>query len=143
MAARSKRYWLVKSEPNKYSWDQFVKDGSTYWDGVRNYTARNNLREMKKGDLVLYYHSNEGKDVVGVARVIKESYPDPTTDDDRWLVVDLKPVKALKEAVTLAAIKADPHLTEMQLVKQSRLSVSGVAKKEFERILKLAKTTLP
>jgi predicted RNA-binding protein with PUA-like domain len=142
MAARSKRHWLVKSEPVKYSWDQFVKDGSTYWDGVRNYTARNNLRDMKKGDLVFFYHSNEGKDVVGVARVIKESYPDPTTDDDRWLVVDLKPVKALAEPVTLAAIKADAQLADMELVKQSRLSVSSVGKKEFERILKLGKTTI-
>ena len=142
MAARSKNYWLVKSEPSKYSWDQFVKDGSTYWDGVRNYTARNNLREMKKGDLAFYYHSNEGKDVVGVARVTKESYQDPTTDDDRWLVVDFQPVKALKEPVTLAQIKADPKLAEMALVKQSRLSVGPVTKKEFEHILKLGKTTL-
>ncbi len=142
MAARSKRHWLVKSEPSKYSWDQFVKDGSTHWDGVRNYTARNNLREMKKGDLVLYYHSNEGKEVVGVARVTRESYQDPTTDDDRWLVVDLKPVRELKQPVTLAEIKADVRLAEMELVKQSRLSVSSVEKKAFDRILKLAKTAI-
>ena len=142
MAARSKSYWLVKSEPVKYSWDQFVKDGSTYWDGVRNYTARNNLQAMKKGDLVLYYHSNEGKEVVGVARVVQESYPDPTTDDDRWVVVDLKPVKALKEAVTLAQVKADAQLGEMALVKQSRLSVMPVEKAAFDRILKLGKTTI-
>ncbi len=142
MVARSKSYWLVKSEPTKYSWDQFVKDGSTYWDGVRNYTARNNLQAMKKSDLVLYYHSNEGKEVVGVARVVKESYPDPTTDDDRWVVVDLKPVKALKEPVTLVQIKADAPLAEMVLVKQSRLSVMPVEKKAFDRILKLGKTTV-
>ena len=142
MPARSKSYWLVKSEPFKYSWDQFVKDGSTYWDGVRNYTARNNLQAMKKNDLVLYYHSNEGKEVVGIARVIKESYPDPTTDDDRWVVVDLKPVKALKEPVTLAQVKADSPLQEMALVKQSRLSVMPVEKAAFERILKLGKTAI-
>ncbi len=142
MAARVRSYWLVKSEPVKYSWEQFVKDGSTYWDGVRNYTARNNLQAMKKGDLVLYYHSNEGKEVVGVARVTTESYPDPTTDDDRWVVVDLKPVKALKEPVTLVQIKADAPLAEMVLVKQSRLSVMPVEKKAFDRILKLGKTTV-
>ena len=139
-ATRTKQYWLVKSEPFKYSWDEFVKDGSTYWDGVRNYTARNNLAAMKKGDLVLYYHSNEGKEVVGVARVTGESYPDPTTDDERWVVVDLKPVKPLKKPVTLAEIKADPKLGEMALVKQSRLSVSPVEKPAFDHILKLGGT---
>ena len=99
--AKKRSYWLVKSEPFKYSWDQFVKDGSTYWDGVRNYQARNNLKAMKKGDRVLYYHSNEGLEVVGVAQVIKEAYQDPTTDDERWVVVDLKPVKKLKKPVPL------------------------------------------
>ena len=138
-----KQYWLVKSEPFKYSWDEFVEDGSTYWDGVRNYTARNNLAAMKKGDLVLYYHSNEGKEVVGVARVTGESYPDPTTDDERWVVVDLKPVKPMKTPVTLAEIKADPKLAEMALVKQSRLSVSPVEKAAFEHILKLGGTKIP
>ena len=137
---KGKQYWLVKSEPFKYSWDEFVKDGSTYWDGVRNYTARNNLAAMRKGDLVLYYHSNEGKEVVGVARVTGESYPDPTTDDERWVVVDLKPVKPLKTPVTLAQIKADPKLAEMALVKQSRLSVSPVEKPAFEYILGLGGT---
>ena len=102
MATRS--HWLVKSEPFKYSWDEFVSDGSTYWDGVRNALARNNLRAMRKGDLVLYYHSNEGKEVVGIARVTKTAYQDPTTDDDRWVVVDLAPVKALKQAVPLGVI---------------------------------------
>ena len=140
--ARGKSHWLVKSEPFKYSWDQFVKDESTYWDGVRNYTARNTLQAMKKGDLVLYYHSNEGKEVVGVAKVLKESYPDPTTDDDRWVVVDLAPVKALKEPVTLATIKGDKALAEIALVKQSRLSVMPIEKKAFDRILKLGKTAV-
>ncbi len=138
--ARARSYWLVKSEPFKYSWDQLVKDRSTYWDGVRNYTARNNLQAMKKGDHVLYYHSNEGKEVVGVAKVTRESYPDPTTDDERWVVVDLAPLKPLKEPVTLAAIKADPKLAEIALVKQSRLSVMPIDKKAFDHILKLGKT---
>ena len=141
MAAR-KGTWLVKSEPFKYSWDTFVSDKGTYWDGVRNYTARNNLQAMKKGDLVLYYHSNEGKEVVGVARVTKESYPDPTTDDERWVVVDLKPVKALKEPVTLVQIKADAKLRDIPLVKQSRLSVMPIPKPAFDRILSLGKTKL-
>ncbi|MDJ0866478.1 MAG: EVE domain-containing protein [Myxococcota bacterium] len=136
-------YWLVKSEPFKYAWDELVKDGSTYWDGVRNYSARNNLRAMRKGDLVLYYHSNEGKEVVGIARVTRESYPDPTTDDERWLVVDVEPVKALAEPVSLATIKGDPKLSEMALVRQSRLSVMPVTKPEFDRVLKLGKTKAP
>ena len=136
----ARSYWLVKSEPFKYSWETFVEDGSTYWDGVRNYTARNNLRAMKKGDAVLYYHSNEGKEVVGIAKVTKEAYQDPTTDGD-WSVVDLAPVKPMKEAVTLADIKADRSLAEVALVKQSRLSVMPIEKKHFDRILKLGKTT--
>ena len=136
-------YWLVKSEPFKYSWDEFVQDGSTYWDGVRNYEARNNLAAMKRGDLALYYHSNEGKEVVGVARVVKESYPDPTTDDDRWVVVDFAPVVELEESVSLGTMKADPKLQEMQLLRRSRLSVVPVERPEFTRILKLGKTKLP
>ena len=136
----ARSYWLVKSEPFKYSWDQFVKDGSTYWDGVRNYTARNNLQAMKKGDLVLYYHSNEGKEVVGVAKVTKESYPDPTTDDERWVVVDLTPVKPLKEPVTLAQVKSDRSLAKIPLVTQSRLSVMPLEKKAFDKILTLGQT---
>ena len=133
--AKQKNYWLVKSEPFKYSWDQFVKDGSTYWDGVRNYQARNNLRAMKKGDLVLYYHSNEGMCVVGVARVIKEHYQDPTTDDDRWSVVDLKPVKALKRPVTLQEVKETKGLENIALVRQSRLSVQPLTENEFDVIV--------
>ena len=136
------RHWLAKSEPFKYSWDDFVKDGSTYWDGVRNAQARNNLAAMKKGDLVLYYHSNEGKEVVGVAKVRREAYPDPTTDDERWVVVDLAPVKPLKQPVTLAEIKADAALAEIALVKQSRLSVMPIQKRAFDRILKKGGTKL-
>jgi predicted RNA-binding protein with PUA-like domain len=138
-----RRYWLAKSEPFKYSWDQLVKDRSTYWDGVRNAEARNNLQAMRKGDLVLFYHSNEGKEVVGVAKVTRESYPDPTTDDERWVVVDLAPVKALKEPVTLADIKADPKLAEIPLIKRSRLSVTPMPKAAFDRILKKGGITLP
>lgn len=130
-------YWLVKSEPFKYSFDQLLKDKSTFWDGVRNYQARNNLKAMKKGDLVLFYHSNEGKEVVGVAKVVKEFYQDPTTDDPNWVVVDLAPVKKLKKTVTLEQIKKDKMLGNIGLIKQSRLSVMGVKKEEFDRILEL------
>lgn len=138
----ARSYWLMKSEPFKYSWEQFVSDGSTYWDGVRNYQARNNLQEMRVGDLALYYHSNDGLNVVGVARITKPAYPDPTTDDDRWVVVDLEPVKPLSEPVTLATIKADPKLSEMALVRQGRLSVTPVTSAEFRHILKLGKTKI-
>lgn len=133
------KYWLVKSEPSSYSWEQLVKDGSTCWDGVRNYQARNNLREMRNGDLVLYYHSNEGLAVVGIAKVVKESYQDPTTDDGRWLVVDIAPVEKLANPLTLETIKAHSALQEMVLVKNSRLSVMPVTKKEFDTVLALAK----
>ncbi len=136
-------YWLVKSEPSKYSWNDFVRDGSTYWDGVRNYAARNNLGSMRKGDLVLYYHSNEGKEVVGVARVTREAYGDPTTDDERWLVVDLKPLKALERSVLLAEIKSEPALKNLPLLRHSRLSVMPVERPHFEHILRLGKTRLP
>jgi predicted RNA-binding protein with PUA-like domain len=131
-------YWLVKSEPFKYSWDQFVKDKKTFWDGVRNYAARNNLKAMKKGEQVLYYHSNEGVEVVGIAEVVKEFYQDPTTPDEAWVVVDLKPVKKLKKTVPLAVIKADPRLANMALVKLSRLSVQPVTDQEWKVILELA-----
>lgn len=136
-------YWLVKSEPFKYSWEEFVADGSTYWDGVRNYEARNNLDAMKKDDLALYYHSNEGKEVVGVARVIGESRQDPTTDDERWRVVDFEPVVPFVRPVTLAEIKAEPALAEIALIKRSRLSVIPVTRAEFQTILKLGKTKIP
>jgi len=134
MAAK-KAYWLVKSEPFKYSWEQFVKDGGTFWDGVRNYQARNNLQAMKKGDEVLFYHSNEGLAVVGIAKVAKEAYQDPSTDDERWVVVGLKPLKALKTPVTLEEIKKDNKLQNMKLVRQGRLSVSPVTEDEFHAIV--------
>ncbi len=131
-------YWLVKSEPFKYSWDQFVKDKQTFWDGVRNYGARNNLKAMKKGDEVFFYHSNEGVEIVGIAKVVKEHYQDPTTDETAWVVVDLKPVKKLKKSVTLAQIKADKKLADMDLVRLGRLSVQSVKSEEWETVLKLA-----
>lgn len=130
-------YFLVKSEPFKYSWEQFNKDGETFWDGVRNYQARNNLKAMKKGDLVLYYHSNEGKEVVGLAKVVKEFYQDPTTEDERWVVVDLAPVETFKNPVTLEIIKADPLLQDIALVRQGRLSVMPLKAEEFDRIVQL------
>lgn len=130
-------YFLVKSEPFKYSWEQFNKDGGTFWDGVRNYQARNNLKAMKKGDLVLYYHSNEGKEVVGLAKVVKEFYQDPTTEDERWVVVDLAPVETFKNPVTLETIKADPLLQDIALVRQGRLSVMPLKAEEFDRIVQL------
>ncbi len=131
-------YWLVKSEPFKYSWDRFNKDGRTFWDGVRNFQARNNLRAMKAGDLVLFYHSNEGKAVVGIAKVAKEFYQDPTTTDPNWVVVDLVPLESLKRAVTLEQIKSDVRLKDIGLVKQGRLSVMSLKSEEFDRILELA-----
>ncbi len=130
-------YWLVKSEPFKYSWDQFVKDKKTFWDGVRNYAARNNLKAMAKGDQVFFYHSNEGLAIVGIAEVVKEAYQDPTTDDPNWVVVELKPVKAMPKPVTLADIKADPALANMQLVKLSRLSVAAITAAEYKHVLKM------
>ena len=133
------KHWLVKSEPFKYSWDQFEKDGKTMWDGVRNYQARNNLKAMKKGDLVFWYHSNEGKEIVGIAKVVKEFYQDPTTDDKNWVVVDLSPFKKLKKTVTLEQIKADEKLQNIGLVKQGRLSVMEITQEEFDYILLLAK----
>ncbi|MGD1843710.1 MAG: EVE domain-containing protein [Thermonemataceae bacterium] len=125
-------YWLVKSEPYKYSWDDLTRDKQTFWDGVRNYQARNNLKAMQKGDLLLYYHSNKGKEIVGIAKVIKEAYQDPTTDDERWVAVDIQPERALKKPVTLAEIKATPSLAEIALIKQSRLSVMPIKEKEFD-----------
>ena len=128
-------YWLVKSEPFKYSWDQFVKDGFACWDGVRNYQARNNLRSMKKGDMVLFYHSNEGLAIVGIAKVKKEGYQDPTTTDENWVSVDLKPFKKLKKPVTLADIKAEPLLKDIQMLRLNRLSVVSILPEEFDVIL--------
>lgn len=133
-------YWLIKSEPFKYSWEQFEKDGKTFWEGVRNYGARNNLRSMKKGDLAFWYHSNEGMEIVGIAEVVKESYQDPTTDNPAWLVVDFKPYKKLKKAVTLSTIKNDPRLQQMDLVRLGRLSVQTVKEDEWKIVMALAET---
>ena len=131
-------YWLIKSEPFKYSWEQFETDKETFWDGVRNYQARNNLREMQVGDLCLYYHSNEGKEVVGIAEVIKPAYQDPTTDNAQWVAVDVKPYKKLDKTVTLAQIKSDPRLVDIGLIRQPRLSVISISEDHFNIILELA-----
>ena len=131
-------YWLIKSEPFKYSWEQFEKDKQTCWDGVRNYAARNNLRAMKEGDLAFYYHSNEGTEIVGIAKVIKEAYQDPTTTEEAWVAVDFKPYKKLKQPVNLAQIKAEKKLANMALIKLSRLSVQPVTDAEWDIIRKMA-----
>ena len=133
-------YWLVKSEPDAYAWATFVKDGRTAWTGVRNFAARLHLRAMKKGDVAFFYHSNEGKEIVGVAQVVKEAYPDATAEEGDWACVDLKPLKALAKPVTLVQVKADAMLKEMALVKQSRLSVGPVTAAQAERLLKLGGT---
>ena len=136
-------YWLIKSEPFKYSWDQLVNEKKTYWDGVRNYLARNYLKAMKKGDKIFFYHSNEGLEIVGIAKVIKEYYQDPTTPEPAWVVVDIAPVKKLKKPVTLTQIKAEKDLQEMSLIKSMRLSVQPVREEEWNKILEMAgeKTT--
>jgi predicted RNA-binding protein with PUA-like domain len=133
-------YWLVKQEPEAYSWVDFVNDGKTAWTGVRNFQARKNLRSMRRGDSVLFYHSVSEKSVVGLAKVERESYPDPTAKEGDWSCVDLVPVKSLKKPVTLEAIKADDILAEMSLVRQSRLSVTSLTKRQFERLLRLSGT---
>lgn len=133
-------YWLIKSEPFKYSWDQFEKDKSTFWDGVRNYAARNHLRAMKKGDQAFWYHSNEGLEIVGIAKVIKEAYPDPTADDETWSAVDFAPFKKLKKPVGLAQIKTDKRLANMALVRLGRLSVQPVTDEEWKIIMELSGT---
>jgi predicted RNA-binding protein with PUA-like domain len=135
-------YWLVKSEPFKYSWEQFIKDKRAVWDGVRNYAARNNLRSMEKGDWVFFYHSNEGLEIVGIAEVVKPHYQDPTSDNPAWLAVDLKPKKPLQKTVTLSEIKNNKKLAEMQFLKIARLSVSAVSEAEFEIILQMANTKI-
>jgi predicted RNA-binding protein with PUA-like domain len=131
-------YWLIKSEPFKYSWEQFLKDKKTMWDGVRNYQARNNLRTMKKGDLALFYHSNEGLEIVGIAKVVKEFYPDPSSDEgDTWSVVDFAPFKTLKKPVSLNQIKTEPRLSQMEMLRLNRLSVTKVQPGEFDLICAL------
>lgn len=134
------KYWLVKSEPNAYSWEDLERDKQTFWDGVRNYMARNNLKEMGKDDLVLFYHSVSDKEVVGITKVVKEAYQDPTTDDDRWVAVDIVPVKKLSKPVTLAQVKADERLQQIALVRQGRLSVMPLKKEEFDAILELSES---
>ena len=131
-------YWLLKSEPFKYSWDQFVLDKKTHWDGVRNYLARNHLKAMKKGDKIFFYHSNEGLEIVGIAKVVKEYYQDPTTPEPAWVVVDISPVKKIKKPVTLAQIKVEKDLQEMSLIKSMRLSVQPVREEEWNKILQMA-----
>jgi len=134
--------WLVKSEPSVYAFARLLDDRKTMWEGVRNFEARNNLRAMKKGDLALFYHSNEGKEIVGVAKVVREAYPDPTADEGDWSVVDLAPVKALARPVTLAELKAHPVLKDLELVRRSRISVTKVSPRELALVLALAKTKL-
>jgi predicted RNA-binding protein with PUA-like domain len=131
-------YWLIKSEPFKYSWDQLVKDKQTFWDGVRNYAARNNLKAMKKGDEVFFYHSNEGMEIVGIVKVAKEFYQDPTTDEEAWVVVDFKPVRKLKKPVSLEKIKKDKRLANMDLVRLGRLSVQTVKEEEWKIVMDMA-----
>lgn len=133
-------YWLVKSEPEAYSWDKFVADGGTAWTGVRNFAARLNLRAMQRGDLVCFYHSVTGKEVVGLAKVTREAYPDATATDGDWSCVDLAPVKPLAKPVSLEVIKSDPVLKDIPLVRQSRLSVSALTKEQFARVLTLGQT---
>jgi predicted RNA-binding protein with PUA-like domain len=136
------QHWLVKSEPYKYSFEALLRDKQTSWDGVRNFEARNNLRAMKSGDLLLFYHSNEGKAVVGIAKVAREAYPDATAEEGDWSVVDVAPVKALASPVSLDVIRTDKALANMQLLRRSRLSVVPVTPEEFRRILELGKTKL-
>lgn len=133
----ARAYWLVKQEPTKYSWDQLVRDRRTSWDGVRNFQARNNLKAMKTGDRVLFYHSVVGQEVVGIAEVVREAYPDASSDDERWVVVDLAPVKALAKPVSLTTIKTIPALKDIPLLRQARLSVMSLAKDAFDAIVKL------
>jgi len=136
-------FWLVKQEPSQYSWDELVKDKETYWDGVRNYQARNNLKKMKKGDLVFFYHSVIDKEIKGIAKISKEHYPDPTSDDLSWVVVNIKPCKPLSSPVTLEQIKKKSGLNGIALIKQSRLSVMPLTKKEFKVVLNMGNTKIP
>lgn len=139
----AKSYWLMKSEPDVYGWDDLVAEGEGTWDGVRNYTARLNLRAMRKGDDVLFYHSNIGLEVVGIARISKEGFPDPSDDTGRWTSVKLKPLRKLKRPVSLKEIRADPALSEMELLTKFRLSVSAVTAEQWDRIVALSKPKAP
>jgi predicted RNA-binding protein with PUA-like domain len=136
--ALSMNYWLVKSEPSVYSWDQFNRDGDTCWSGIRNYAARIHLNGMRKGDAVMYYHSNEGLEVVGIAKVTREAYQDPTTEDQRWVAVNIAPFKALKKPVSLKIIKSDKRLKDIALVRIGRLSVMPLTKTEYDVLLELS-----
>jgi predicted RNA-binding protein with PUA-like domain len=136
---KGKMCWLVKQEPEDYSWSDLVRDGKTQWTGVRNFQARNNLQQMKAGDEVLFYHSGKEKSVVGIAEVAKAAYPDPTADDESWIAVDIKPKKPLVKAVTLVDIRANSKLNDLLLVRQSRLSVMPVSKKDFDEIVKMSR----
>lgn len=138
MTAKGKNYWLVKQEPEAYSWNDLVRDGKTQWTGVRNFQARNNLRQMKVGDMVLFYHSGKEKSVVGVAEVAKAAYPDPTANEESWIAVDIKPVKRLPNPVVLADVRANLKLGDLLLVRQSRLSVMPVSKEDFDEIVKMS-----
>lgn len=142
MAAQSRQYWILKTEPGAYAWEDLQRDGKTHWDGVRNYQARNNLQAMKQGDWALIYHSVGPKELVGVAEVIKTAYTDPAEPKGPWVCVDIKPVQALKQPVHLDQLKADATLKEISLVKQSRLSVCPIEKTTFESIMQLAKTPI-
>lgn len=133
-------YWLMKTEPGNYSWDDLVKDTRTFWDGVRNYQARNHMKNMKIGDLVLYYHSVDQKSVVGIARIVKEFYQDPSTEDDRWVAVDIVPEYPLKKSITLSDIKSEPRLKDMVLVHNMRLSVQPVTREEFDIVIEMSET---
>ncbi len=135
-------YWLIKSEPFKYSWQKFEEEGRTFWDGVRNYQARNNLKAMREGDFLLWYHSNEGLEIVGIAKLVKEFYQDPTTDDSNWVVVDVTPYKKLVKPVSLAKVKDDTRLSQMALVRLGRLSVQPVTDEEWAIIMELSETSL-
>ena len=139
MTAKGKNYWLVKQEPEDYSWNDLVRDGKTAWTGVRNFQARNNLRQMKTGDAVLFYHSGKEKSVVGIAEVAKAGYPDPTADDESWIAVDIKPTKPLDRAVPLVDIRAKSKLRDLLLVRQSRLSVMPVSKEDFDEIVRMSR----
>jgi predicted RNA-binding protein with PUA-like domain len=136
------QYWLIKSEPYKFSWDDLVRLQRDHWDGIRNFQARNHLKAMELGDLCLFYHSNEGKEIVGICEVVKTYYPDPTDETGQWVVVDVVPLKPFRRFVTLAEIKATSALANMVLLKQMRLSVSPVREEEFEYLLQMGQTTL-
>jgi predicted RNA-binding protein with PUA-like domain len=132
------KYWLIKSEPSVYSWSQLLKDKQTIWDGIRNYAARNNLRDMKKGDKLFFYHSNEGMEIVGIAVLKKESFQDPGTDNPAWLAVEIAPHKTLKKPVSLQQLKADPTLVSMDLIRLGRLSVQQVQPYEWEKVIQMS-----